>query len=135
MTRIKANEGAGRSKFSGGVKVAIKSLIRFLFGSAIQTVDQTITNLQAGLDPYDLSAWDAAVVRASETMEQRKSGRNRGPDINVTLRAGADIGVWLHAAEIWQRTRTGHNYGVTVQFEYPQDLPYFDGGYMTRRDA
>lgn len=103
-------------------------MVRSLLARRAKKVAPVRVNLQEGLGEWDLQAWDRAIIQAAEIMEQRKYGRQRGEEFEVTLRADADWGVWRHAAEIWKREQTGDNEGVYVIFEDGRDLPVVEGG-------
>ena len=80
---------------------------------------------QAGLSKYS-HEYDAKVWRALETEEQRKSGRDRGDDIIVTVSRGREWSTWRAGAEIWEDMQRGASDGVYVEFEDPGDVPTYD---------
>ena len=93
-----------------------------------------MTRPQAGLSKYS-SEYDHEVWRALETEEQRKSGRNRGGDITVTVSKGRGWDTWRAGAEIWEDQQIGASDGVYVQFEDPGDTPtHNDFGALVPKD-
>lgn len=81
--------------------------------------------------------------QAMGIMNQRVSGRNTGIDTRIdyngedyhqpviaTLKDGCGRDEWKYAADIWEKTNDGNNFGVTIVFENSDHIPTYQNGYI-----